>query len=500
MQKLSLTVLLRFLSRFSQWNLVRESDKFHLYFPVGGGDGRQSVERVRRRGKQRARPHYPCRGRAGGGERRKDVFVFNPMFQTAEDGVRVGLDGAADLKASKRSSVTSLAWDDSDFLQYRESGAESRASTITDSDREATPTGDWADPPTGESVRMQGDRLLREMLSLRREIEEFREPAAVGETSPALQHADTGTQGEAGLDRYERREESVLRERLEQMTLQIKREMEEETERQRNRQLEHSSQQEDTKVKKFFKKLLENETHSAKNIYSKEKSNSKEKDALNAAIMKLLEPNEEPETFEEAEKEKIQSLLHGKIQKQRSSSRKGDNNKKQRRSKDPPADPASQKVEIPFCSHSCVQAAGNPEEAVMEKTKKVTKEEENTKIVLTPDEQLAAEDILRQLVDIKQSNRGEPNPVLDTMISVIQLSSTSLALPAPASTGSGVQFKELFNFEVNFSESREAFSKLAGSGADTVVSLQELFPWTLTHPATEPCSELREPGPSLPPR
>lgn len=52
----------------------------------------------------------------------------------------------------------------------------------------------------------------------------------------------------------------------------------------------------------------------------------------------------------------------------------------------------------------------------MEKTKKVTKEEENTKIVLTPDEQLAAEDILRQLVDIKQSNRGEPNPVLDTMI------------------------------------------------------------------------------------
>ena len=47
---------------------------------------------------------------------------------------------------------------------------------------------------------------------------------------------------------------------------------------------------------------------------------------------------------------------------------------------------------------------------------------------------------------------------------------------------------------------REAFSKLAGSGADTVVSLQELFPWTLTHPATEPCSELREPGPPLPPR
>ena len=60
---------------------MRESDKFHLYFPVGGGDGKHSVERVKRRGKQRARPHYQCRGRAGGGERRKDVFVFNPMFQ-----------------------------------------------------------------------------------------------------------------------------------------------------------------------------------------------------------------------------------------------------------------------------------------------------------------------------------------------------------------------------------------------------------------------------------
>ena len=88
------------------------------------------------------------------------------MCQTAEDGVRVGLDGAADLKASKRSSVTSLAWDDSDFLQYRESGAESRASTITDSDREATPTGDWADPPTGESVRMQVLQGVHQYLAL----------------------------------------------------------------------------------------------------------------------------------------------------------------------------------------------------------------------------------------------------------------------------------------------------------------------------------------------
>ena len=65
-------------------------------------------------------------------------------------------------------------------------------------------------------------------------------------------------------------------------------------------------------------------------------------------------------------------------------------------------------------------------------------------------------------------NLKEKDPVLDTMISVIQvenpnksivnfkslqLSSTNLSLPAP-SVGGGVQFKELFDFEVNFSESR----------------------------------------------
>ena len=67
-------------------------------------------------------------------------------------------------------------------------------------------------------------------------------------------------------------------------------------------------------------------------------------------------------------------------------------------------------------------------------------------------------------------SQKEKDPVLDTMISVIQvrstklneevklklsqLSSTNLSLPAPSVGGGGVQFKELFDFEVNFSESR----------------------------------------------
>ena len=83
---------------------------------------------------------------------------------------------------SKRSSLTSLVWDDEcDFTTpYREEeedleGYESGSSytTIGESDsRESTPRrADEERAYMETSVRRQGDRLLRDMLQLRRDIE-----------------------------------------------------------------------------------------------------------------------------------------------------------------------------------------------------------------------------------------------------------------------------------------------------------------------------------------
>jgi len=134
-------------------------------------------------------------------------------------------------------------------------------------------------------------------------------------------------------------------------------------------------------------------------------------------------------------------------------------------------------VEIPFCSHS-QHLTGQDQATFIEciEPKKATrKAKPQLHTVLSPADRLGAEQILHELIEIRDGkNQKEKDPVLDTMISIIQLSSTNLSLPAP-STGGGVQFKELFDFEVNFSESREAFAKLSGDGKHTV---QELFPWT----------------------
>merc|ERR1719397_1869474 len=114
-------------------------------------------------------------------------------------------------------------------------------------------------------------------------------------------------------------------------------------------------------------------------------------------------------------------------------------------------------VEIPFCSHS--QHLTGQDQATfiecMEPKKATRKAKPQLHTVLSPADRLGAEQILHELIEIRDGkNLKEKDPVLDTMISVIQLSSTNLSLPAPSTGGGGVQFKELFDFEVNFSESR----------------------------------------------
>ena len=138
----------------------------------------------------------------------KDVFLFSPIFQSPEQAVSVGLGGleqSLDEEKSKRSSLTSLVWDDEcDFTapyqvieiwswgrwtySFQEDGdsgdqdydSESSYNTIGESDsNESTPKERAGQLPREDkvewrrdvSVKSQGDRLLREMLQLRRDIE-----------------------------------------------------------------------------------------------------------------------------------------------------------------------------------------------------------------------------------------------------------------------------------------------------------------------------------------
>jgi len=97
-----------------------------------------------------------------------------------------------------------------------------------------------------------------------------------------------------------------------------------------------------------------------------------------------------------------------------------------------------QTVEIPFCSHK-LKSKANKEDSrsstpLMTASNVPTKEtptEPNLptasastssssnlvpKLVLNPEEKKAAEDILRNLVEIRDKDKHQPDPVLDTMI------------------------------------------------------------------------------------
>ena len=171
--------------------------------------------------------------------------------------------------------------------------------------------------------------------------------------------------------------------------------------------------------------------------------------------------NETPKTFEDA-----QEMFKSEKSK---SQRETENKKKEKDIKT---------VEIPFCSHrieSKPPILPNEEEAKASASSDPPPPSSPIpcyKLELSQEERQAAEDILRELVEIRKEGKQQSDPILDTMIrsnkeditskpfntcfSVIKLSSASMSLPSPVTSGAaaGIHFKELFNFEVNFSESK----------------------------------------------
>ena len=107
---------------------MRRSDCYHLYFVTkesGASISTFPTSRCKQRG-QRARrkatklnrdnkevvPYGRKQKKPKANEcKNKDVLVFSPIFQNAEQAVHIGLDNALDER-SKRSSFSSLIWDD----------------------------------------------------------------------------------------------------------------------------------------------------------------------------------------------------------------------------------------------------------------------------------------------------------------------------------------------------------------------------------------------------
>lgn len=102
------------------------------------------------------------------------------------------------------------------------------------------------------SVLQQGDRLLKEMLQLRKDLE--KDKMAFDFSAKESKETNTGLLPDYGP--LEQNEENILREKLEMMTLQIKKEMEEEFQKHKS-QLEFAkNDDEDLKIKKIFKNIL----------------------------------------------------------------------------------------------------------------------------------------------------------------------------------------------------------------------------------------------------
>ena len=200
-------------------------------------------------------------------------------------------------------------------------------------------------------------------------------------------------------------EEKVLREKLEIMTQQIKKEMEEQFNR--NPSGFDSSLEENSKIRNIFKSLFQDQNTDG------EGDRVSNKVSLKSAMNNLLQMNDEvPETFEEAQKHFSNTSVDA--EKKVKTKAKSKSKTKQ------PKEELHQTVEVPFCSHSNVpnvqaEALSPGKEETSQETSQ-ERRQERRQVLLTPDEQIAAEEILKELVEIKNSGERGTDPVLDTMI------------------------------------------------------------------------------------
>ena len=117
--------------------------------------------------------------------------------------------------------------------------------------------------------------------------------------------------------------------------------------------------------------------------------------------------NETPKTFEEAQK----MFKSEKLKAEEKETKKPDDNVK--------ANNTSKTVEIPFCSHKIESKPPTEEEA--EVSSSVAQISTSSplpfsKLGLSQEERKAAEDILKELVEIRKEGKQKSDPILDTMI------------------------------------------------------------------------------------
>jgi len=131
---------------------------------------------------------------------------------------------------------------------------------------------------------------------------------------------------------------------------------------------------------------------------------------------------------------------------------------------------------VPFCEYNVYKTGGGGTKFMHSLERRKKKKE--MKSILSSHDKQAAKEILTDLLDLRNNKKkGENNQVLESMISIISLSSTNLTLPS-VPTNNTVKFKDLFDFEVNYCESREVFEKLAMGKSEESHTLQDLFPWS----------------------